>query len=377
MKLKKMVTSLVLISAFTTTSAFAQTSPAGVKDDLYQKAVQKEVENFVKKAYTPYYTINSIQLSTSDYSVKDNQLTARVNISLNKTLKAKSVDELPYVKGLKSKLNVLKLRKDASSTDAEQVVNDRMKDLQEYIGTSTDQNDSFRITAPIVNGSPDLKNANLEFLNGLVDWIPADYFIPSNESSMIENGEEFVTEAVTTNKNFLVKNVAEASLVQPLAAVTYDRIAARDYANKWTSNTTNASGYDTSKWNPKYAKHTENGGVDCANYVSQAIYAGGIPTDSTWKPESLAWVNTGRNISNGLKQYMVDTKGYFYKTTKTTTPAGGFISALKYSHVMFVVANDTVTMQFSAHTNDRLKASFANFSTSEYEFYYIKSTYLK
>nr|WP_256124277.1 amidase domain-containing protein [Paenibacillus chitinolyticus] len=372
-----MVTSLLLISAFTTTSAFAQTSPGGAKDDLYQKAVQKEVENFVKKAYTPYYTINSIQLSTSDYSVKDNRLTARVNISLNKTLKAKSVDELPYVKGLKSKLNVLKLRKDASSTDAEQVVNDRMKDLQEYIGTSTDQNDSFRITAPIVNGSPDLKNANLEFLNGLVDWIPTDYFIPSNESSMIENGEKFVTEAVTTNKNFLVKSPAEASLVQPLAAVTYDRIAARDYANKWTSNTTNASGYDTSKWNPNYAKHTENGGVDCANYVSQSIYAGGIPTDSTWKPESLAWVNTGRNISNGLKQYMVDTKGYFYKTTKATTPAGGFISALNYSHVMFVVANDTVTMQFSAHTNDRLKASFANFSASEYEFYYIKSAYLK
>ncbi|WP_217563408.1 amidase domain-containing protein, partial [Paenibacillus sp. GbtcB18] len=76
-----------------------------------------------------------------------------------------------------------------------------------------------------------------------------------------------------------------------LAAVTYDRIAARDYANKWTSYTTNASGYDTSKWNPKYAKHTENGGVDCANYVSQAIYAGGIPTDSPWKPESLSVVN--------------------------------------------------------------------------------------
>ncbi|MNI98661.1 hypothetical protein D3C73_1575500 [compost metagenome] len=73
---------------------------------------------------------------------------------------------------------------------------------------------------------------------------------------------------------------------------------------------------------------------------------------------------------------MVDTKGYFYKTTKGGTSAGGFISAVNYSHVMFIVANDGVTMLFSAHTNDRLKASFANFSSSSYEFYYVNSSYL-
>jgi RNA polymerase sigma-70 factor (ECF subfamily) len=109
--------------------------------------------------------------------------------------------------------------------------------------------------------------------------------------------------------------------------------------------------------------------------VSQAISAGGIPVDSTWAPETTAWINTGRNMT-GLKQYMVDTKGYFYKTTQTAVSAGGWIfdTAPNSSHVMFVVANDGITMLFSAHTNDRKQASFANFGT-QYEYYYISSSY--
>lgn len=192
---------------------------------------------------------------------------------------------------------------------------------------------------------------------------------------MTQNGEKDLSNEVTVNKKSKAKTQASASTVHALASFVYDRIAARDYANTYTSEVTSSPYYNTSKWNPNYAWHTESGGVDCANYVSQSMYAGGIPTDSTWKPETTAWVNTGRYNSGGLKQYMVDNKGYFFSTTKSGTSAGGFISAVNYSHVMFIVANDGVTMQFSAHTNDRLKASFASFG-SDYQFYYVNSAYL-
>lgn len=48
---------------------------------------------------------------------------------------------------------------------------------------------------------------------------------------------------------------------------------------------------------------------------------------------------------------------------------------LEDSHVMFVVANDGVTMQYSAHTNDELKASFAHF-TDNADYFYVYSEYL-
>lgn len=107
------------------------------------------------------------------------------------------------------------------------------------------------------------------------------------------------------------------------ASITYDRIATRDYENKDTSAC--GSTYTTKYWNPNYAWHTESGGVDCANYVSQALYAGGRPTDFTWKPESIAWVNTGRYSSGGLTNHMTK-KGYFNKVTRDTCAAGGLIS---------------------------------------------------
>ncbi|XOK62452.1 amidase domain-containing protein [Paenibacillus elgii] len=367
---KKIAASAIMLFALTSAVAFADDTTLKAGDAKVREEAQKFVVDFVGQAYKPYYTLNTIDSDISEYSVKDNVLTARVNISLSKTLKAKSVDEIPYVKGMKGQSAALKQTNAISAMETEQVISDRVKDLSEYIGTATEQNDSFRLTAKVVNGVIDNQSAKLEFLN-YMDWIPAAHFIPETEETMMKHGQKDLMEAVTTNRAYTVR-----SAVQPQAAFTYNRIAARDYANRYTSTVTSSPYYDTSKWNKNYKFHTESGGVDCANYVSQAMYAGGIPTDSTWKPESIAWVNTGRNISNGLEDYMVRTKKYFYKTTKATTPAGGFISALDYSHVMFVVANDTVTMQYSAHTNDKLKASFANFSDSKFEFFYINSAYL-
>ena len=65
-----------------------------------------------------------------------------------------------------------------------------------------------------------------------------------------------------------------------LGGYTYNVAAAVAYADKYAKS-----------YNPSYVKHTNN---DCANFVSQCIYAGGIPKDTVWKPESMAWINTHR-----------------------------------------------------------------------------------
>lgn len=262
------------------------------------------------------------------------------------------MDDIPYVKGLKKKSINLVATNAVKKVVAENTLKAKVKELEEYIGIAQDQNDSFRITANISNGSLDLSSAKLEFLDYL-DWVPASAFIPASESEMITSGENDMVElASTTSSTFAT------------ATVAYDRLAARDYANRWTSENP-PGGQDASKYNSSYTYYSN----DCANYVSQALFAGGIPTDTTWKPQSIAWINTGLNISNGLMDYMVGTKGYFKKVAKSGVAAGGIIYALGYSHVMMVVANDGVTMQYSAHTTDRLKSSFAGFNSTEYEFY--------
>lgn len=64
-----------------------------------------------------------------------------------------------------------------------------------------------------------------------------------------------------------------------LSAVTYDSdfdaVKAAIYANTWVTKEDLGGGEDTSYYNPAYRNFASSGG-DCANYVSQCLYAGGM-----------------------------------------------------------------------------------------------------
>ena len=68
--------------------------------------------------------------------------------------------------------------------------------------------------------------------------------------------------------------------------------------------------------------------------------------------------------------------GYFKETDRNSCAAGGFISHTDFSHVIFVVTNDTVDMLFSSHTADRLEASFKGNYYKDFDYYFINSAYL-
>lgn len=53
------------------------------------------------------------------------------------------------------------------------------------------------------------------------------------------------------------------------------------------------------------AEYTVYSGRDCANFVSQCLYAGGLTTDTVWKKDSYAWVNAA-----GLANYLITNRGY-------------------------------------------------------------------
>lgn len=67
------------------------------------------------------------------------------------------------------------------------------------------------------------------------------------------------------------------------AQFSYSPAAVTAYADQWAMS-----------HNSAYVFHN---GVDCANFVSQSMAAGGLPQTSTWRPESVAWVNCQAQIT--------------------------------------------------------------------------------
>jgi len=150
----------------------------------------------------------------------------------------------------------------------------------------------------------------------------------------------------------------KATGVAPLAL--YNRLAARDYANRYTSSPltymcgTNPNPgciQDTRKYNTAYAYICCN---DCANFVSQSVAAGGILPDTVWKPGNSEW-----NFVPNLVTYMTVTNNYWQVTTLGNCVAGYPIVPTP-THIVLMVYNDGITRKYSAHTNDRLQANWYN-----------------
>ncbi len=349
-----------------------------VSFDMNQQAI-KLMEDFISNAYSEYYEVGNFTSKIVSTNITDNRVEIKIMVSFEKVLKASNISELPFIQGMTASVKSLERVRSTDTPIAKYILNEQITAISEYIGEVQEENAIFRVLSNTVNDN--LANPILE-VYGVDEFIPAEYFIPQSPDELYAEGILDLERNVVSTKEAIaivypdldVNKISESqiNMLQNTRAIKYDRLAARDYANKYTSEC--GEGYNTTYWNKNYAWHTENEGVDCANYVSQAIFAGGIPTDSTWKPESIAWVNTGKNDSGGLAPYMTG-KGYFKKVTRSTCAAGGFISHTDFSHVIFVVANDTVIMQFSSHTADRLKASFAGSYYANFNYYSINSTY--
>ncbi|MBQ8986250.1 MAG: amidase domain-containing protein, partial [Lachnospiraceae bacterium] len=119
---------------------------------------------------------------------------------------------------------------------------------------------------------------------------------------------------------------------------TYSPDKAVAYADKWA----------TSR-NPAYRQYP---GVDCCNFVSQCLYAGGMPKNSEWYPASYAWINCSGAISN-FKKY-----GKFMTATDSNVLRGNPVyydwnSNGVYDHTAICVGrNSAGTPIIDAHTGD-------------------------
>lgn len=146
---------------------------------------------------------------------------------------------------------------------------------------------------------------------------------------------------------------------------------ALDYALQYNGN---HGGY-----NSAYPAQT---GGDCVNFVSQCVYAGGIPQSATWKPYTSAWVGTGpfiRYFGNTLG-YPVYVRSNVDLTNELKVTKAGNVSAsiirpgdilfsfgsqpdkggYEYGHAMIAVRVAGNYVYYCAHTADECACSTHN-----------------
>ena len=135
-------------------------------------------------------------------------------------------------------------------------------------------------------------------------------------------------------------------------------------AGSYTYNVSNAIAYADKyciNYNSAYNSYKGRGG-DCANFVSQCLYAGGFKQDSVWYKHSVAWINVMKQIAH-FRDY-----GNFLNATNSNLIRGNPIyfdwnGDGVYDHATISVGrNNSGVAILDSHTRDLYHATWTNWS---------------
>jgi len=145
------------------------------------------------------------------------------------------------------------------------------------------------------------------------------------------------------------------------AAVSgYNATAAANYAMEWSSN--ESAPLDVGKTNSAVYHRFQGGnsgdGTDCANFVSQCLYAGGLKTGSDWyftydregkRYGNGAWIRVGEMMT------MLRNRGYtgISNPSMNDIHVGDVIFINNNTHVMIVTGRGDGWLEYCAHSTDR------------------------
>ena len=173
----------------------------------------------------------------------------------------------------------------------------------------------------------------------------ADLYADAAEANRGELNTEAAAAADTAAQKLRENGLVTSSLeTYGDGRYNYNPDKAVAYADKWA----------TSR-NPDYRQYP---GVDCCNFVSQCLYAGGMPKNGSWYPASYAWINCSGAIAN-FKKY-----GSFMSANDGNVLRGNPVyydwnSNGVYDHTAICVGrNSAGTPIIDAHTGDHYHAAW-------------------
>ena len=335
---------------------------------------QNAIEQFFRESDKDLYSLVAFRFDDGEVTQSDGSVQYKTTVTVSERLKAQSVEEMPYIAGYLDELgassystmaasdkaelakSTFGLNQDTALTEAQQNVVDTfvqsmdatVEMFNEYIGETSDFTYHIKVSAPVAE--PD--SITLTGLDEFDNDVNINEYELRSYDEIYRNGAEDAQAAV---QSMMVSPTWVATKINNYNS--YNRIAARDYAYKYWSS-----------YNPAYTSYKGNGG-DCANFVSQCIHAGGIPTDATWKADSVSWIR-----ASAVPSYMMN-KGYATKTSYTNATAGSFAyTSSGAGHAVLVTINDGAKIAYTAHTTDRKDAAFSSTDLNgNYSFYVIKN----
>lgn len=335
---------------------------------------QNAIEQFFRESDKDLYSLVGFRFDDGEVTQSNGSVQYKTTVTVSERLKAQSVEEMPYIAGYLDELgassyatmaasdktelakSTFGLDQDTALTAAQQNVVDTfvqsmdatVEMFDEYIGETSDFTYHIKVSAPVAE--PD--NITLTGLDEFDNDVNINEYELRSYDEIYRNGAEDAQAAV---QSMMISPAWVATKINNYNS--YNRIAARDYAYKYWSS-----------YNPAYTSYKGNGG-DCANFVSQCLHAGGIPTDTTWKADSVSWIR-----ASAVPSYMMN-KGYATKTSYTNATAGSFAyTSSGAGHAVLVTINDGAKIAYTAHTTDRKDAAFSSTDLNgNYSFYVIKN----
>lgn len=335
---------------------------------------QNAIEQFFRESDKDLYSLVGFRFDDGEVTQSDGSVQYKTTVTVSERLKAQSVEEMPYIAGYLDELgassyatmaasdkaelakSAFGLDQDTALTETQQNVVDTfvqsmdttVEMFDEYIGETSDFTYHIKVSAPVAE--PD--NITLTGLDEFDNDVNINEYELRSYDEIYRNGAEDAQAAV---QSMMISPAWVATKINNYNS--YNRIAARDYAYKYWSS-----------YNPAYTSYKGNGG-DCANFVSQCLHAGGIPTDATWKADSVSWIR-----ASAVPSYMMN-KGYATKTSYTNATAGSFAyTSSGAGHAVLVTINDGAKIAYTAHTTDRKDAAFSSTDLNgNYSFYVIKN----
>ena len=335
---------------------------------------QNAIEQFFRESDKDLYSLVGFRFDDGEVTQSDGSVQYKTTVTVSERLKAQSVEEMPFISGYLDELgassyatmaasdkaelakSAFGLDQDTALTEAQQNVVDTfvqsmdttVEMFDEYIGETSDFTYHIKVSAPVAE--PD--NITLTGLDEFDNDVNINEYELRSYVEIYRNGAEDAQAAV---QSMMISPAWVATKINNYNS--YNRIAARDYAYKYWSS-----------YNPAYTSYKGNGG-DCANFVSQCLHAGGIPTDATWKADSVSWIR-----ASAVPSYMMN-KGYATKTSYTNATAGSFAyTSSGAGHAVLVTINDGAKIAYTAHTTDRKDAAFSSTDLNgNYSFYVIKN----
>ncbi len=325
------------------------------------------LQDWIIKNEAQYYKNIDVVITPVKVEVKEGKVEETFNVTVSEILKATSPEELSAIRGME-KFKSLK-KEELSSNQINAVnkeINSWVTELKGYIGKTETLNAGFKVVADLSQN----KSILPETVNFFMEDAQGGFY---KVDSLISTADEMEAEGLKHAKEIADK--AKDAVPNNFVVDTYQRTDAANYADTYTSNPPDGEGndqyeylgngeyswWDTTHWNNNVYQLSTSFSSDCADYVSQAMYKGGIPMDSIHDVNHW-WYDNSESVSSydycpwvyvpALKEYMINS-GHWEPSSYYWANAGSVIVNQANTHVMMVTQNDTIHRALSAHMTDR------------------------